>query len=405
MAVDIPSAEAPQVAPVKKNIHIAIDNKLYDLTHFAKVHPGGDKLLEEFNDTDASEYFYAIHSQDAHKKLAMLKNTDIPAEQKIPRKPYFALEAQLMKDGFFSPNYWTEALLAIHTVCIYILAVYLNNDYPFLSCICLALAQMTGGWTGHHLEHSRDSPMRKIGRLYSPIITGFSPGWWSAKHNRHHVSCNEVEHDGDIKLIPFLWLWKVTKTRDRWQRRFQHLYFAFLYASLHIKWQYDSVLFAFGKKVRQEMILLSIHFALYVLFFDLKVVIFGTFIGGVVTAFIVTASHQGEEKIYSKKELSQGKVVQETQSPYEIHDYAKHQLITTRNITTYSWILNYLCGGMQFQIEHHLFPKVPLYKLAQVRPYVMEFCAQNGIEYKEEGFWPIMVRNYKNIEIHAFMEF
>jgi len=406
MAVDIPNSEvqAP-TAPVKKNIHIVIDNKLYDLTHFAKVHPGGKQLLEEFNDTDASEYFYAIHSKDAVKKLNKLKHTELPEEHQIPKKPYFDLEAKLIKDGLFTPNYYTEALLTLHTFFVYFLAVYLNQSQPFLSCICLAIAQTSGGWSAHHLDHSRDSPMRRIGIFYSPIITGFSNTWWSAKHNRHHVSCNEVDHDGDIQLIPYLWLWKATKSMDRWQRRFQHFYFAFLYASLHAKWQYDALVFAFTHKVKVEMVLLVVHFICYALFFDVKVVLFGTLISGVITAFIVTASHQGEEKIYSKKELVEGKPAGAPQSPYEIHDYCKHQLLTTRNILTHSWILNYICGGMQYQIEHHLFPKVPLYKLAQVKPYVMDFCDEHNIEYKEEGLWPILVRNYKNIEIHAFMEF
>lgn len=389
----------PETTQEKKPIHIALDNKLYDLTHFAEVHPGGREILEDFHETDASQAFYAIHSKDAAKMLDKLKHRELPPNERLPKRPYLDFVNELEAKGLFKPNYFIEALLIGHTLLLFAIAIILNEERPFLSACFLGIATLTAGWVGHHLDHSRDSKLRDIGNWFSPITLGFSLGWWSEKHNRHHVSCNETEKDGDIQLMPFLWLWTPKKTEDNWNRRFQHVYFGILYMILHYKWQFDSVVFALKHKRKFEIKLLAVHFLLYVIFFKARVVFLGILISGTLSAFVVTASHQSEEKIYSKRELVKG-----SQSHYEINDYALQQLVTTRNITTPHWLLNYLCGGMQFQIEHHLFPRMPLYRLSEVRPYVQDYCERHNIRYKEEGFWEMMVRNYKTIHTFAALE-
>eukprot|EP00331_Platyophrya_macrostoma_P011556 CAMPEP_0176425524 /NCGR_PEP_ID=MMETSP0127-20121128/11437_1 /TAXON_ID=938130 /ORGANISM="Platyophrya macrostoma, Strain WH" /LENGTH=337 /DNA_ID=CAMNT_0017806695 /DNA_START=20 /DNA_END=1030 /DNA_ORIENTATION=- len=337
MTSSVDSHSSTETTREEKKIHIAIDNKLYDLAHFADVHPGGRIILKDFDETDASEPFYAIHSQNAVKMLENLKRRDLAPEERLPKKPYFKLAAEMEAGGFFKPNYFIETLLISHTLILYFVAVLLNEERPFLACIALGIATMSGGWVGHHLDHSRDSPLRAIGNFYSPLLTGFSPSWWSNKHNRHHVSCNETGNDGDIQLMPFIYLWMPERYQDRWNRRFQHLYFGILYTILHMKWQYDSVNYAIRTRHWREIYLLSIHFLLYAILFKVKVVLFGVLISGTITAFIVTANHQAEEKITSKRDLVETNAGQEVKSRYEINDYAKQQLLTTRNITTYNW--------------------------------------------------------------------
>jgi len=122
-------------------------------------------------------------------------------------------------------------------------------------------------------------------------------------------------------------------------------------------------------------------------------------ISGTIAAWVVTANHQSEDKLDSKNVMAIEK--QTAQSKYKIHDFAQHQIVTTRDINIDSWFVSYLCGGMQYQIEHHLFPRIPLYKLSQIKPYVMEFCRENGYEFKQEGFVEITKRNYQTLEHFA----
>ena len=382
---------------------MVIDNKLYDLKNFAAVHPGGERILSDFHNTDATEYFYALHSDHAIKMLSKLKQSDIPEKYHRPKSLWFNLEERLKDQGFFKPNYWIEALMVLHTIVLFGVAALLNNEHPYMAVFCLAIATMHGGWISHSQGHSRNSPMNKFSLYYSGILCGYSPSWWAEKHNRHHLECNEVENDGDIQLMPFIWLWAPKDKQDKWHRRFQHLYFGILYSILHLKWQLDGLIAAITNKNVREMFNLAIHYTLYICFFDFKVVFLAVWLSGTITAFVVTASHQGEEKLESKRDMLQ-KEGYEAKSPYEIHDYMKHQLLTTRSFHSQSWILNYISGGMQYQVEHHLFPKIPMYYLSRVQPHVKEFCKEHNLTFKEESVWDIMIRNYKTIEIFAFLK-
>jgi len=227
------------------------------------------------------------------------------------------------------------------------------------------------------------------------FFAGLSTHWWSTKHNLHHLSTNEMDHDGDINLAPFIYLWTPNKEQDSWNRGIQHVYFSALYSILQIKWQLDSVMWAISHKRHKELALLIVHWVWYACL-PWKVWVLGTLITGTISAWVVTASHQAEQKLDGKRDLTGEEEV--TKSKYQIHDYFAHQVITTRNIDLKSWFLNYICGGMQYQIEHHIFPRIPLYKLSTVKPLVKQLCEQRGIEYREENLWDISKRNYKNIE-------
>jgi len=230
------------------------------------------------------------------------------------------------------------------------------------------------------------------------LFLGFTPSWWGEKHNRHHLSTNEVENDTDIQLMPFIYLWKPNKSTDAWNRKFQHMYFSALYSLLFVLWEIHSIRKTLATRRYFDMAIFVLHYAWYYVI-GWKIVIVGKLLSGTIAAWVVTASHQSEEKLNDKKVIAKsvggGKIV--GGGKYQIHDFAEHQIVTTRNMRIDNWLLSYLCGGMQFQIEHHLFPRVPLYKLSTVKDIVKGFCEESGLEYKEESFWRIMVRNWDTL--------
>ncbi len=65
-------------------------------------------------------------------------------------------------------------------------------------------------------------------------------------------------------------------------------------------------------------------------------------------------------------------------------DFLRRQVITSRNVAGGSW-LDVLYGGLNFQIEHHLFPSMPTPNLRKARPIVEEYCASLGIPYESTG--------------------
>jgi len=287
-----------------------------------------------------------------------------------------------------------EAVQILHTLALFFLATYYSRSYPVISAICLGFGTLIGGWVAHQCDHQRDNVMRSIAVYYATICNGISVNWWSTKHNRHHLSTNEMEHDTDIHNFPFIYLWAPKKEDDTWNRGAQHIYFTALYTILQIKWQIDSIFWVVKHRVYKEMPGLVIHWIWY-FFLPWQVWVLGVLIAGTISAWVVTASHQAEHKYESKKEFGAGEI---PTSKYQIHDYFAHQIITTRNIDLKSWFLNYICGGMQYQIEHHVFPRIPLYKLPLIKSMVQQLCADHGLEYMEESFWEITKRNYKNVE-------
>jgi len=375
-------------------LQIVIDNKLYDVTKFSKIHPGGREILENYNNCDATDYFYSIHSIHSRKLLKNMAHTEVAKEDIIPASDYLKLLFKLETTKLFKADYFFEAIQMLHTIAFYFLATYYSTTYPFFAACCLGFGTLVGGWVGHQADHQRDNLMRPINEYYSTLCNGLSTHWWSTKHNRHHLSTNEMDHDGDINLAPFIYLWTPSKNQDSWNRSMQHVYFSAFYSILQIKWQFDSLVWTVTHKRHKELACLIIHWAWYACL-PWKVWLVGTLITGTISAWVVTASHQAEQKLEGKRDFTKEEVVK---SKYQIHDYLTHQVVTTRNIDLQSWFLNYICGGMQYQIEHHIFPRIPLYKLSTVKPLVKELCAKLGLEYREESLWDISKRNYKNIE-------
>jgi len=61
------------------------------------------------------------------------------------------------------------------------------------------------------------------------------------------------------------------------------------------------------------------------------------------------------------------------------------QLETTKNIAP-SIITDWICGGLNYQIEHHLFPTLPRHNLSKIKPIIEDFCKQNNLPYMSESF-------------------
>lgn len=383
-----------------RKIQIVIENRLYDLTNFSQIHPGGQHILEQFNNCDATDYFYAVHSNDARKMMKNMPSTEISQEDQLPQSDYLKLSDQLEKEGLFKADYLIEVLQILHTVAVFFLGTYYSYSHPLLAALCIGFGTLIGGWVAHQCEHQRNNVLRDINTFYATIFTGFSPNWWSDKHNLHHLSTNEMQHDGDIQLSPYLYLWKPSKEDDAWNRSLQHIYFSVLYSILHLKWQINSLTWTIEKRKYKELFGIIIHW-IWNFCLPLPVWLIGVLFSGTCTAWVVTSNHQAEFMFDGKKEFLNGEA---PRSKYQIHDYAAHQIITTRNIDTGSWLLNYMCGGMQYQVEHHMFPRIPLYRLAYVKPIVEKYCIEHGLTYNQESLLGVMKRNYNCILSFAKVE-
>jgi fatty acid desaturase len=229
-------------------------------------------------------------------------------------------------------------------------------------------------------------------RIVGNLFVGLSYGWWMQKHTRHHANPNTIGKDNDIVPGAVLFVQNEAPVRTGlkgWLTARQGYWFipilALAGADLH-----RSAIRAIirGEKIphrKQEAVLLLVRlvgFPVVVLlllgpvlgavFMVVQLVSFGIYMGGT-----FALNHTGMTVIGRDEQV----------------DYLRRQVLTSRNIRG-GRPMEHLMGGLNLQIEHHLFPNMPSANLRKVRPIVREYCADLGVLYVENDLlraWRIVL--------------
>ena len=219
---------------------------------------------------------------------------------------------------------------------------------------------------------------------------------WKNKHNKNHHSFTNIEGmDDDINIGPFIRV--STHQKKRWYHKFQHVYAYPLYATSYAFW----VFFQDFKKyftrkvantelakmsVKEHIIFWATKFAYITTFFILPILmkgvlatILGYLVVSVVTGWTIGVVFQLAHVVEST-DFHDAPVEGEKIIPTE---WAIHQIRTTANFGTKSKILNWYTGGLNFQVEHHLFPRISHVHYPAINKLVKETCEQFNIAYNE----------------------
>jgi len=248
----------------------------------------------------------------------------------------------------------------------------------------LACGNTLSGWLAHDYVHGR-SRWSSFMRPFGELIGGMSTTWWSNKHNMHHALTNEVGYDEDIALDPFLNLWAPDPSRDvnKW-RKFQHVYWPLPFSILFLYWRFDSIKYVLQAKKWGEAARLAAHWALYAAMVPVGTLFSSVWLSGFLTATIVTVTHQSEEIFFG-----------DTLRKY---DFIEAQFRSTRNAKCNNPISHILWGGMQWQLEHHIFPTMPRYKYPAVSKVLQKFADEHGLDYRISGEFEIIKENVDLLE-------
>jgi len=241
-------------------------------------------------------------------------------------------------------------------------------------------------FVGHDAGHQQIFRSRRANRLagllVGNLLTGLSFGWWVPKHNAHHAHPNQVDRDPDIGAGVIAFTPEVAERRrgaGRWlARRQAWLFFPLLLleaVALHV----TSVQKLIGRRDRSaavEAALLVAHTAFYlavvfwvlspvraVAFVALQQAVFGLYLG-----CTFAPNHKGMPILGAEDTLS----------------FARRQVITARNVTGGPFT-TFMLGGLNYQIEHHLFPMMPRPNLARAQAMVRAFCAGQDLRYQEDS--------------------
>lgn len=230
---------------------------------------------------------------------------------------------------------------------------------------------------------------------FSLNVLGGSSFMWNVKHNViHHAYTNIDGVDDDIDIQPWL---RMSSTQPKLaMHRYQHVYFWFLYALLYILWVFVLDFQKYFKRKVGAMPLKKMSFSDHLIFWSFKLfyvflflvipiytvgfiswlvgfLIF-TLVAGFVLSIVFQLAHTVEHTHFPVPHEETGKLDDE---------WAIHQLKTTANFAPRNKFISWLVGGLNFQIEHHLFPKVSHIHYANLRRIIKQACQEYNVPYIE----------------------
>ncbi|NNC11504.1 acyl-CoA desaturase [Planctomonas sp. JC2975] len=228
----------------------------------------------------------------------------------------------------------------------------------------------------------------RLGRFLGTFVVGMSYAWWMNKHSRHHANPNQVGKDPDIDVDTISFLEEDAAKRTglmAWLTRRQgYLFFPLLsLEGVNLHWTSVRMLFGHGevKRRKTEIALIAVRFGLYLgalfvllppgmaaAFLGVQLAVFGIYMGA-----SFAPNHKGMPIIPAELKL----------------DFFSKQVLTSRNIRG-GWWATLLFGGLNYQVEHHLFPSMARPHLARARLIVREQCAEQSVPYTETS----LVRSY-----------
>ena len=367
-------------SPLAKCV-IRVDDSWYDCTAWRHSHPGGAEIVDKFHNADATDAFYSLHSEEAIKKLQRMKGKPVSADD-TPRdevsKAFDQFKIRLEKEGWYKRNWFMDVFRNIlPCLLLYIVGTYIAHSNPIIATFVIGLGMQQAGWLGHDYVHGRGAVPTVLGNSLGAILNGFSARWWSHKHNTHHTFPNRKEFDSDIHNEPILHLWFPEEKNDVGFRRYQHYYFLIAYSFLYASWRMQSIQFVLGSKDWTERLLLAVNY-IWLACLPWQVAIGSIIVGGFCVAVVVTANHQTEDIIESN----------------EKYNFVVDQCRTTRGVDTPDFFSEFFFGGLQYQLEHHLFPTLPRYHYKALRPIVKQWCAENNCQFHVSGIAEIAQLNY-----------
>jgi len=305
---------------------------------------------------------------------------------------YRDLRDQLEQTNFFEPDtaYYIRKIVAygiLHIAAYVGLYAWAESPLRWLALVGLTLTGIQFYYVSHDAGHYAIARNRKLnlrlGHIGHTFIAGGSFRFWQYKHDLHHRYCNDETRDPDMNAL-FLKLYESDPLERpaaiRWIVRHQ-AYLLWILAMFHnFDFQRLSWLYTWNnpKLCRAERVLIPLHFVVYLvipsLILGLPIAltnyIIGTMLSGVILAKVFAINHMGMPSVPSTHNLS----------------FLEQQVITSRNVRVPA-IFDHYFGGLNYQIEHHLFPWASISRYRQGSKIVQEFCDQRGINYVEESFW------------------
>jgi fatty acid desaturase len=324
---------------------------------------------------------------------------------------YAGLSKQVQDAGLLQRRrgfYWARISIGLAAFAgIWVgFAVLGNSWYQLLLAAAFSVVITQFAFLGHDGAHRQIFSSFRwnewTGRVFAGLFAGLGYSWWMAKHSRHHQAPNQLDKDTDIESAAMSLTERAQRARGRLSARLlRHqgwLFFVLLPfegLNLHVDSYRRSVARGPVKRRWVDLVFTTVRLGVYVAvlavflppgkavaFFAVQMAVFGVCMGG---AF--APNHTGMPIVAVTAKL----------------DFLRRQVLMSRNISGGAGI-DFIMGGLNHQIEHHLFPSMPRPNLRRAQPMVRAFCADHGIAYTETtlaGSYRDIVRYLNTVGAHA----
>ncbi len=226
----------------------------------------------------------------------------------------------------------------------------------------------------HDLAHRQvfrtNQPSARAGLVAGNLAIGMSYGYWMDKHTKHHANPNHDDLDPDVGPGVLVWSREAAEGKG-FLTRYQAYFFFPLLTLLGLSLKRDSVKWILAKGKRLEGALIALHLVGYVAalllvlnpwqalaFFVVHQAVFGVYLG-----MTFAPNHKGMPH------------------PTGDEDFLRKQVLTSRNVRG-GRLTDVALGGLNYQIEHHLFPGMPSPNLPKAQPIVQAYCEEIGVSYE-----------------------
>mmetsp|Transcript_19541 Transcript_19541/g.25205 ORF Transcript_19541/g.25205 Transcript_19541/m.25205 type:complete len:474 (-) Transcript_19541:60-1481(-) len=410
---------------------IVHQKKVYDVSNWHE-HPGGGVIFTHAGDdmTDIFAAFHAAGSQNVMKKfyIGEVAVETLPKDQKqiAFEKGYRDLRSQLVVMGMFKSNKMFYLYKVVSNMMMWAAACagvyYSDNTAVHMACaLLIGLFFQQCGWLAHDFLHHQVFAKRKYGDwagiFVGNLMQGYSVQWWKNKHNGHHAVPNlhnstalSQDGDPDIDTMPLL-AWSLKQAQSyrelnggkdsaivRFFIRNQAMFYFPILLLARLSWMNESFKMAFGlgapsanaademkrKGLQYPMLERSAIILHYAWVFVVSTG-YGTWgIGKSVAFFMLMTCSCGW---FLAIVFGLGHNGMATYDADARPDFWKLQVTTTRNITGGHGFpqafVDWFCGGLHFQVDHHLFPSLPRHNLRKTHALVESFCKEWGVKYHE----------------------
>ncbi|RZS68596.1 fatty acid desaturase [Agromyces ramosus] len=287
--------------------------------------------------------------------------------------------------------YWTKlALIPVAFIVSIGVFIWIGDSWwQMFTAVWFAFLFTQTAFLGHDAAHRQIFRSGKWNDWVSLILGGFvgmSYGWWQHKHTRHHANPNQLGIDPDIDL-PVVAFTPEQAGRHRspfmrWVMAHQGAFFFPILLLEGLSLHASSVHRVFMKEHLAhrpaEIAFLAVRIIGFLalvflvlspdkaaVFLAIQLGLFGFYMGA-----SFAPNHKGMPLVPKEMRL----------------DFLRRQVLMSRNISGTPF-LDFMMGGLNYQIEHHLFPSMPRPHLRRAAPIIAAYCREHGVTYTETTLW------------------